>query len=112
MLNYRGRYRVCFEVDRRTGKVGEFSFIPILGSGNICRHNASILNVFLSSNRGKFLLKEYPELFRVFQLGQAEMTLLFDEAIIKQVATILKAKTQGKNVSPRSKRNIKLKERI
>lgn len=105
MLNYRGQYRVIFEIDKRTGMACEFSYIPILGGGNICRHDDKTLNVFISSNRGKFLLKDYPDLFRVFQQGQTEMTLLFDESNIKQVAAILKVKIQGKNVSPRAKRN-------
>lgn len=105
MLNYRGTYRVCFEMDKKTGQALEFSFIPLIGGGNICRHNETILNACISSLKGKYLLKEYPRLFTIFQECQKEMTLLFNESGMVQVAAILKAKVQGKNVSPRAKRN-------
>lgn len=65
-----------------------------------------MLNVYIPSmkivNR---LLKEYPRIFRAFQIGDNEGTILFTEEQLPEVAKILKARIQGKNVSPRSKRN-------
>jgi len=74
MLKYRGQFRVLYECDKRTGKPGEFTFIPcrIKKGANICRHNDTTLNVFIPStiiaNR---LLREYTDIFMPFQSGDS-----------------------------------------
>lgn len=108
MLKYRGQCRVVTETDKRTGKPLEFTFVPcrIKKGTNICRHNADTLNVYIpgikTANR---LLKEYPDIFKPFQAGDSEATLLFPECMIDEAAIILKAIVKGANTSPRSKRN-------
>lgn len=56
------------------------------------------------------LLKEYPDLFKPFQIGDSEATLLFSEADIEKAAAILKARVMGKNKSPKPKRQIVISE--
>lgn len=107
MLEYRGKYRVSFEMDKKC-KPCEFSFMPcaIKKGSNICRHNADILNIYVPSGIViKNLLKAYPQLFKKFQHGDYDGTLLFAESDMPTVAKILKARTKGANVSPRAKRN-------
>jgi hypothetical protein len=107
MLKYRGTYRVLFETDIRTGQAAEFTYVPcrIRKESNIYRHSDSVLAVYLpgqgTANR---LLNEYPDLFRPFQTGGSEATLLFDEKDIEKAAFILKPRTKGKNMNPRPKR--------
>jgi len=107
VLNYRGTYRVVFEVDT-CGKPMEFTFIPcrIRKGANICRHDDATLNVLIpGSGTADRLLKEYPDLFQPWQMGAAEATLTFPEARMIEAAKILKPFTLGKAVSPRAKRN-------
>ena len=104
---------MIFEIDKNS-KIGEFTYIPyrITRGANIYRYNDDTLGVYLTSAiTGHRLLNEYSHLFRVFQHGDHEMSLLFPESRIEEAAVILKAKVQGKNISPRSKRNITKKIR-
>ncbi len=112
MLKYRGKYRVLYETDK-TGKACEFTFIPCLikRGSNICRHSDTILNVYITSSKIiNRLLKEYPDLFRPFQTGNGEGTLLFDESNIDKAAAILKPKVLGKGMSPKPKRQVNISE--
>ena len=109
MLKYKGQFRVVFEIDKRTGKPGEFSYIPcgIKKGSNICRHSESMHNVFILSIKiANRLLREHPELFKPFQMGDSEATLLFNEANIEKAAAILKVRVMGKDMSPRPKRKV------
>lgn len=113
MLKYRGQYRVVFETDKRTGKPAEFVYIPcrIKRGSNIVRHDENTLNAYIPSVKiANRLLQEYSDLFELFQIGDSEATLLFNEADIAKVAAILKAKVQGKNKSPRPKRTVTISE--
>lgn len=114
MLKYRGTYRVLFETDK-TGNPCEFTFIPCLTKkgANICRHNENTLNVYIPGIKiANRLLKECPDLFKPFQIGDSEATLLFNEADIEKAAAILKARVGGKNKSPKPKREVAIsKER-
>jgi hypothetical protein len=106
MLNYRGRFRVVYECDKRTGKPGENTFIPcrIRKGANICRHSETTLNVYIPGIKAvKRILSQYPDIFTPFQMGDREATLLFPESKMEQVAAILKPITKGKNISPKSK---------
>lgn len=113
MIDYRGKYRVTYDVDKRTGKAAEFTFIPcgIKKNSNISRHSGNMLNAYIPSikvfNR---LLREYPELFTSFQVGDSEGTLLFKESDMKAAAVILKARTKGKDMPARPKRQVTLSE--
>ena len=109
MLKYRGTYRVVYETDKRTGKALEFTFIPcrIKKGANICRHNKNTLNVYIPSTRIiGYLLRKYPDIFKPFQNGDEESTLLFSESMFPEAESILKPYKMGKNISPRSKRNM------
>ena len=113
MLSYRGTYRVVYETDKRTGKPCEFTFIPcgIRKGANICRHNDDTLNVFIPGfGTADRLLKEYPDLFQPFQVGDSEATLLFKESDIERAAVILKARTKGKDMSARPKRQVTISD--
>lgn len=106
MLGYRGKYRIIFEMDLRTGKPLEACFIKCRRSVNIYRHNDTVLSAYIPSKmRCTYLLKEYPELFTAFQTGDKEGTVLFNESDIEKAISILGAIVKGANVSPRSKRN-------
>lgn len=108
MLEYRGQYRVLYELDSK-GTSTEFVYIPcnIKKGANICRHNVDTLNVFIPSVKiAKRLLREYSSTFNLLQMGDSEATLLFDESDIITVAHILKARVLGKNKSPKPKRKI------
>lgn len=111
MLKYRGTYRVQYECDVRTGQSGEFTYIPchIRPGANVYRHNDNTLLVYISGiktvNR---LLREYPGIFRPYQTGDSEASLLFKVSDIQKAAVILKAKVQGKNLSPKPKKKYNL----
>lgn len=110
MLKYRGQYHVVYEMDKRTGKPAESSYIPcrIKKGANICRHNNSILSVYILGIRLIHkLLKEYPSIFRLYKAWDNEGVLLFDESNMSEVARILKPIVQGKNTFPKSRRNIR-----
>lgn len=113
MLKFRGRYRVLYETDVRTGKVCELTYIPcrIVKGSNICRHNDNTLNVLISGAKiASHLLKEYPDIFKPFQMCYGEATLLFPESMIEEAAGILKPYIQGANKSPRPKRKHEISE--
>lgn len=110
MLKYRGQYRVSYEMDK-LGKPSEFTFIPcrIKKGSNIYRYNNEVLAAYIPSMQiVRRLHLEYSHLFRPFQTGDKEGTLLFNESNLPEVVFILKIKVKGCNVSPRSKRNIRL----
>lgn len=112
MLMYRGRYRVLFETDKN-GKACEFVHIPcrIRKGASICRHNCDTPNVYLPSIKiANRLIKEFPDLFKPFQVGNSEATLLFMESDMEKVAAILKARTKGKDMSARPKRQIAISD--
>ena len=113
MLKYRGTYRVVYECDKRTGQPYEFTYVPCLikKGSNVCRHSDNTLNVYISSAKiANRLLKECPDLFKPFQIGDSEAVLLFKEADIEKAAAILKARVLGKNMNPRPKRKVMLSE--
>jgi hypothetical protein len=56
---------------------------------------------------GSRLLKEHPDLFRLFLQSDCEIILSFDESKMNEAARILKAWILGRNISPSSKRNVK-----
>jgi hypothetical protein len=106
MINYRGKYRVCFELDKRTGNPCELSFIPctIYKGSNIYRHSDTILGFYISSiTIGNRLLNEYPTLFTQFLQSSSETMLLFPESKIEEASKILKPYVKGRNISPRSR---------
>ncbi|MCX8167321.1 MAG: hypothetical protein N3E37_05735, partial [Candidatus Micrarchaeota archaeon] len=77
MIKYRGKYRVCYEMDIRTGKALEAVYIPCYLSKKsaIYRHNDNTLNLYISSIiKGRRLLEKYPGIFKAFQVGSHEMT--------------------------------------
>ena len=105
MIEYRGQYRVLYETDKQ-GKACEFTYIPcgIIKGCNICRHSYNTLNVYIPSSRtAKRLLSEYPEIFKPFQVGDNEATLLFSECKMDEAAVILRARVKGKNMNPNLK---------
>ena len=109
MLKYRGQFRILYECDKKTDKSCEFTFIPcrIKKGSNIYRHNDDVLSAYISSAKlAHRLLKEYPDLFKAFQMGDSEATLLFNETYIERAAVILKARIMGKDLSPKPKRQI------
>ncbi len=113
MIEYRGQYRVLYETDK-VGKVCEFTYIPcrIIKGCNICRHSYNTLNVYIPSSRtAKRLLSEYPEIFKPFQVGDNEATLLFSECKMDEAAVILRARVKGKNQNPKPKRKCNLTEK-
>lgn len=113
MLKYRGTYRVLYETDVRTGAACEFTFVPcrIAKGANICRHGEETLNAYIPSIKIiRRLLKEYPELFTKFQIGDKEGTILFKESDMGKVESLLKPRVLGKNVSPRPKKKRNLSE--
>lgn len=115
MFNYRGSFRVTYEMDKRTGKPAEFTFIPcrIRKGANICRHDEGTLNVYIPGTRAaNTLLAEYPDIFKPFQIGDSEVTLLFPELMLPEVIEILRPIVKGKGISPRSKRNIRYTEKV
>ncbi len=110
MLKYRGKYRVIYEIDKRTGKPLEFTFLPcrIKRGSDISRYNENTLSAYIPSIKiTNKLLKVYPDIFKPFRIGDSEAILLFPESLIQEAAAILKTYTKGQNVSPRSKRNAK-----
>ncbi len=112
MLKYRGQYRVIFEIDTK-GKPSEFALIPcgIKRGSTICRHSDDTLSVYITGIKtANRLSREYPDLFRPFQIGDSEATLLFNEADIEKAAAILKARILGKNMNPRPKRKVIISE--
>lgn len=110
MIKYRGKYRIVYEIDNN-GKPCEFSFIPcgIKRGANITRHNDNILNVYIPSVKKTMrLLREYPDIFKPFIITDGEGILLFNERYIDKACKILRARIQGKNLSPRAKRNARI----
>jgi hypothetical protein len=113
MLKYRGTYRVLYECDVRTGKPTEFTYIPcIIKKGtNICRHSTTMLNAYIPSMKIILsLLREYPDIFALYQDGHSEGTIIFNELNITKVAEILKAKVMGKNMSAKPKKKMNISE--
>jgi hypothetical protein len=105
MLKYRGIFRVQYEVDKQ-GKACEFTYVPcgIKRGSNICRHSDDMLNVYLTSSIvANNLLREHIDLFKPYQMGDGEATLLFPESRIAEAAEILKARVMGKGLNPRPK---------
>jgi hypothetical protein len=102
-----------YEVDKRAGKALEFTYVlcRIKKGSNICRYSNDVLNVYIpSSIITNSLLKEYPDIFRPFQMGNGEATLLFDETDINRVAVILKIQTRGRCQSPKPRRKLNISE--
>ncbi len=113
MLRYRGQYRVLFETDKRTGKACEFTYVPcrIRKGADIVRHNDDTLNVYIPGKKtANRLLKEHSDIFKPFQIGDSEATLLFPESMMKEAAKILMPVVRGKGMSPRPKRVIVLSD--
>lgn len=111
MLECRGTYRGCYEMDKRTGKPAEFTYIvcKIKKGANIYRYNNDTLNVYIPSIRiANSLLKEHSDIFKTFIFGDREAILQFPESRLSDAAKLLKPMVLGKNVSPRSKRNLRL----
>lgn len=103
MLKYQGTYRVQYETDK-AGKPQEFTFIPcgIKRGTNICRHSDNMLNVYIPSRRIiDRLLLDYPDIFKPYQVADTEGTIIFSESLIGKAAVILKARTKGKDLTPR-----------
>ena len=112
MLKYRGQYRVLYEIDK-AGKPCEFSFIPcrIKKGASIVRHNVDTLNVYIPGAKAvNKLLKEYPYIFKPFQIGSAEGTFLFPESLLLEAAEVLRPYVKGKNMSPKPKRKVTISE--
>ena len=106
---------MVYETDEQTGKPLEFTFIPcrIRKGANICRHNETTLSVYIPGTRtANMLLTEHPDIFKPFQIGDTEVTLLFSESMLPEVAEILKPVVKGKEISPRSRRNIRYVEKV
>ena len=55
-------------------------------------------------------LLEHPDIFKPFQMGDSEATLLFAESDMERAATILKPRVMGKNMNPRPKRKVMISE--
>lgn len=113
MLKYRGKYRVVYEMDMKTLKPCEFTFIPcrIKKGSNIYRNDNNELFAYIPSIViGSRLAKDYPGIFRIHLQSELESILAFDECHMEQAAKILKAYTSGKNIAPTSKRNLRFQE--
>lgn len=112
MLKYRGTYRVMYEMDK-SEKPCEFTLIPcrIRKDASICRHNDDTLNAYIPSiktvNR---LLRDYPDIFKPYQIGDSEGTLLFAELDMIKAAAILKPRVLGKNLNPKPKKQRHISE--
>lgn len=107
MLKYQGTFRVQYETDVRTGKAAEFTYVPcrVRPGANIYRFNDNTLAVYVPGTKAvNNLLENHSDIFRPFQMGDKEATLLFDEKNLEQAAFILKPRTKGKNMNPRPKR--------
>ena len=114
MLKYIGQYRIVYEIDKRTGKPLEFTYIPcrIKKGANICRNDGKTLNVYIPGIKLiNKLLNEYPAIFSPYLIGDGEGSLLFDEVKFPEAAGLLKPVVKGKGVSPKSKRNIRYAEK-
>ena len=113
MLKYRGRYRVLCEADIRGISI-EFTCIPcgIKKGANICRHSDTMLNAFIPSTKIIHrLIKEYPEIFTLWQEGYCEGTIIFPETEIDKVAKLLKATKKGKGKPVRLKTNYSISDK-
>lgn len=112
LLKYRGTYRVMYEADK-SGKAAEFTFIPcrIKKGSSICRHDDNTLNAYIPSAKiAHRLLIDYLDLFKPFQIGDGEATLLFNESDIEKTATIMKARVMGKGMNPKPKRKVAISD--
>ena len=106
MIEY--RVNTVFYTKRTSRAKHAIHYIPcgIIKGCNICRHSYNTLNVYIPSSRtAKRLLSEYPEIFKPFQVGDNEATLLFSECKMDEAAVILRARVKGKNMNPKPKRN-------
>jgi hypothetical protein len=113
VLKYRGQFRILYETDKRTGQAAEFTFAPcrIRPGANIYRFNDDTLAACIPGSRtANRLLQEHPGIFRSFQTGDSESSLLFDEKNIDRAAAILLPRVKGKNMSARPKRSYTLTE--
>ena len=113
MLKYRGQFRVLYETDTRTGQAAEFTFVPcrIRKGAVIYRFNDNILAVYIPGSRtANRLLQEHPDIFRSFQTGDSESSLLFDEKNIDRAATVLLPRVKGRNMSPKPRKKINLSD--
>jgi len=109
MVKYRGTYRVSYEFDR-DGKPAEFTFIPccIKRGANIYRYSENKLCVYIPSVCiAKRLAKTHSKIFSIYLEGDSEVVLIFDEKNIKATEGILKIYKKGKNISPKSKKNLR-----
>ena len=109
VLKYRGTYRVSYEFDSQ-GKPAEFTFIPccIKRGANIYRYSETKLCVYIPRVCiAKRLVKNYGEIFSIHLEGDCEVILIFDEKDIKKTEDILKIYKKGKNISYKSKKNLR-----
>lgn len=114
MLKYRGTYRVVHEVDRRTLKPTDNvddTYIYCTKRGQIWRYSQNILvyeregcNVKQLKNKlvgaGIEIIDEFGD--------NSSIKIFFNEKDIHKVAKIVQARTLGANISPNSKKNLKL----
>lgn len=109
MLKYKGIYRVSYEFDKQ-GKPQEFTFIPcgIKKGSNIYRYDNDKLLLYLPSKRltNKLLLK-HSNIFKLHLEGDYEAVLIFEEKYLETIESDLKIYKKGKNISPKSKSNMK-----
>ena len=109
VLQYRGTYRVLYEVDKygKATNSAEATYIPcnIKKGSLIGRYNDDTMYAYVNSIKiYNALLRESPKIFNKFQEGDKEGAVLFPESQMEYVAKRLKARLLGKGMSPRPKR--------
>ena len=113
VLQYRGTYRVLYEVDKygKATNSAEATYIPcnIKKGSLIGRYNDDTMYAYVNSIKiYNALLKESPNIFNKFQEGDKEGSVLFPEAQMEYVAERLKARKLGKGMSPKPKRKVNM----
>lgn len=111
MNMYVGQYRVVCEFDRVTLKpCPEDQYIYCANGGQIYRFSDEVLVftrpdstcshwVAVFKNNDVAIIKEW---------GDSETQIWFDESDIHKVAALVGVRTLGKDIKPKSKRNLKL----
>lgn len=126
LLKFKGKYRLLAELDKQTND------IPRNANGEIdqddveiyiaCRHNMKITYYGLNESRRGVLTAYIPSVIRgrnikkelkkqkieIFDYDESDEEVMFhfNAVDIEPVATLMKAKISGANISPFSKRNL------
>lgn len=113
MKKYVGKYRVCCEWDmNKLVPLKESTYIYCSGEGQIYRVNDDTLG-YLKPKRG--VMKSYIDKFKDLEVeithtfdSEGDICFWFNEKDLDKVSEYLGARKSGVNISPYSKRNLKL----